>query len=74
MQKSDAQLSGFAVLKKILSYWKKFFWKKIFQAYLWRKDLQNGLQKRFKNEWISRSVTFDDFAVAKNCSSQQKYY
>ena len=43
MEKNDAQISGFAVVKKAPSPWKKFFEKKNLPAYLYISDLQNGV-------------------------------
>ena len=61
MQKNDAQLSGFAVVKKAPSQWKKRFLKKKFPAF-------------FVNIRNLRYLTYGDFTVPKNCSSQQNYY
>ena len=48
MEKNETQISGFAVMKKAPSPWKKnFFWKKILPTYLCRYDLQNGVWKYF---------------------------
>ena len=51
-------------LKKI------FFEKKFLPAYMCRYDLQNGVRKLFKNKWVSRYLSFGDFKVPKNWSSQ----
>ena len=47
-----------------------FFEKKILPAYLCRYDLPNGVQKFFLNKWVSRYLSFVDFKILKNCSSQ----
>ena len=74
MEKNDAQNSGFAVVKKARSPWKKsLFDKNILPAYLYRWDLQNGVRKFFKNKWVSSFLTFGDFSVPKNCSLRKNY-
>ena len=70
MEKNEAQISGFAVTKKLQVLEKNFFQKKFLPAYLRRYDLQNGVQKFFLNKWISRYLSFGDFIVPKNCSLQ----
>ena len=49
---------------------KLFFEKKNFPAYLCRYDLQNSERKFMLNKWVSRYLSFGDFNVPKNCSSQ----
>ena len=69
MEKNEAQISGFAVVKKAPE--NSFFFKKIkiFPAYLYRYDLQNSERKFLKNKWVLRYLTFGDFSFLKNCSS-----
>ena len=52
---------------------KNFFEKKILPAYLRGYDLQNGVRKFFLNKWFTRYLSFSDFKVPKNCSSQKNY-
>ena len=60
MEKNDAQISGFAVLKKAPSHWKKIKKKKkLFQLIC--TDLQKGVWKFFKNKWVLKYLTFGDF-------------
>ena len=47
--KNEAQISGFAVVKKALKK-KNFFSKKNSSSLF----LQNGVRKLFKNKWVSR--------------------
>ena len=68
--KNEAQISGFAVVRKAPSPWKKNFSKKLLPAYLYRYDFQNGMWKFFLNKWVSRYLSFGDFKVPKNGSSQ----
>ena len=56
--------------KKLQVLGKKFFRKKILPAYLCRYDLQNDVRNFLKNKWVSRYLSFDDFKVLKNSSSQ----
>ena len=56
--------------KKLQVLGKNFFRKKILPAYLCRYDLQNDVRNFFKNKWVSRYLSFDDFKVLKNSSSQ----
>ena len=65
MGKNETQISGFAVMKKAPSPLKK-----ILPAYLCRYDLQNCVRKSFLNKWVFRYLSFGDFNVLKNCSSQ----
>ena len=67
MEKNEAKISGFAVVKKAPRPWKKVFSKKN-PAYLNKSDLQNGARKFFKNKWVSKYLTFGDFLLLKNCS------
>ena len=68
VEKNEAQTSGFVVAKKVFE--KFFFGKKIPLADLCRYDLQNRVQQLFLNKWLSRYLSFSDFKVPKNCSSQ----
>ena len=64
-------MSSFAVRKKAPSPGKKIlFEKKFLPAYLYRYDLQNGVQKFFSKKWVSRYLSLGGFKVPKNCSSQ----
>ena len=49
---------------------KLFFENKILTAYLCRYHLQNGVWNFFLNKWVSRYLTFGDFKVPTNDSSQ----
>ena len=70
-RKNDAQISGFVVGKKAPSPWKKIFSKKtILPAYLCRYDFQNSVRQLVWNKWVSRFLSFGDFKVPKNGSSQ----
>ena len=44
--------------------------KKFFPAYLFRYDLQTSERNFFLNKWVLRFLSFGDFKVPKNCSSQ----
>ena len=70
--KDDTQISRVTVVKKAPSPWKKNFSKKKknLPAYLCGYDLQNGVRKYFLNKCLSRYLSFGDFTVPKNCSSQ----
>ena len=59
MEKNDAQVSGFAVVKKAPSPWKKNVLKKKNLIAYWID----------KNKWVSRFLTFGDFSGPKKCSS-----
>ena len=70
-RKNDGQISGFVVVKKAPSPWKKIFSKKtILPAYLCRYDFQNSVRKLVWNKWVSRFLSFGDFKVPKNGCSQ----
>ena len=56
--------------KKLQVLGKNFFRKKILPAYLCRYDLQNDVRNFFLNKWVSRYLSFCDFEVPKNGSSQ----
>ena len=56
--------------KKLHVLEKKNFQKKLFPAYLYRYDLENGVRNVFLNKCISRYLSFGDFKDPKNCSSQ----
>ena len=56
--------------KKLQFLEKNFFEKKNLPAYLCRYHLQNGVWKLFLNKWVSRYLSFGDFKVPKNGSSQ----
>ena len=50
---------------------KKYFRKKnSFTLFVQIYDLQNGVRNFFKNKWVSRYLSFGDFKVPKNSSSQ----
>ena len=68
--KNKPQTSGFAVMKKAPTIWKNIKKKKNHPAYLCGYDLQNGVQNFFLNKWFLRYLSFGDFKVPKNCSSQ----
>ena len=71
MEENEAQISDFVVAKKAQSLSKNIFLnKKILPAYLCGYDLQNGVRNFFLNKWFSRYLSFGDFKVPKNCSSQ----
>ena len=62
--------SGFAVVKKAPSPWKKLKKKKKnLPAYLFGYDLKNVEREFFLNKWVSRYLSFDNFKVLKNGSS-----
>ena len=44
--------------------------KKILPAYLCRYDLQNGERNFLKNKWGSKYISFGEFKIPTNCSSQ----
>ena len=70
MEKNDAQISGFLVVKKAPSPWKKCFSKKKSVQLICADTIfKNGMRKFFWNKWVSRYLTFGDFMVLKNCSS-----
>ena len=74
VEKNEAPTSGFVVAKKTSKSLKKnFFEKKNLPAYLCGYDLQNSVRNFFLNEWFSRYLSFSDFKVPKNCSSQENY-
>ena len=56
--------------KNLQIFEKKFFKKKNLPACLSGYDLQNHVQNFFLNKWFSRYLSFKDFKVPKNCSSQ----
>ena len=71
MEKNEAQISGFAVVKKSSKSLKKIFLeKKNCPPYLRRYDLQNGVHKFLLNKWVSRYLSFGDANVPENGSSQ----
>ena len=71
MEKNEVQISGFAVAKEAQSPCKKIFSKKnSFTLFVQIYDLQNGVRNIFKNKWVSRYLSFGDFKVPKNSSSQ----
>ena len=63
-------MSGFSVVKKTPSHWKKIFIEKqCFQPICADKNLDNGVWKCFRNKWVSGYFTFGDFTIPKCCSS-----
>ena len=74
MQKNDAQISFFfTVVKKLQVTERKCFGEKGLSSFF----LQIRSSKRCSENFIktngSLEITFGDFAIPKNCSSQQNY-
>ena len=57
--------------KKLQVLEKIFFWKKNLPTYFCRYDLQNSVRKFFLDKWVTSNLSFGDFKVLKNCSSQK---
>ena len=62
-EKSDAQISGFAAVKKA------FLKKKFLKLTCTDKIYKTVCGNVFENKWVSRYLTFGDFLVPKSCSS-----
>ena len=69
-KKTRLKLVVLLSLKKLQVLEIILFGKKILPGYFWRYDLQNSVHKFFRKKWVSRYLSFDDFKVQKDCSSQ----
>ena len=71
VEKNEAQTSGLIVAKKAPSLWKKkFLKKKFFQLICADMIFKIMSGNFFLNKWLSRHLSFSDFKVPKNYSSQ----
>ena len=72
MEKNEAQISGFADAKKAPSPWKNIFLKKkSSNLFLQIWSSKQCAEIFFLDKWVTSNLSFGDFKVLKNCSSQK---
>ena len=68
MEKNEAQISSFAVMKKAPSLSKKLFCKTNPSSLFVQITPTKRCVDFLKNKWVSRYLTFGDYSVPKNFS------
>ena len=72
MEKNEVQISGVADAKKAPSPWKNIFLKKKSSSlFLQIWSSKQCAEIFFFDKWVTSNLSFGDFKVLKNCSSQK---